>query len=179
MNQKQNESDRTAFLLSQVGGRAAQEFTRLLEPLGLTPADAGILRLVSRSDGISQQALAGTLNMHASRLVGLIDDLESRGLLVRKVHPSDRRLYSLSVAAEGKETLLSIRKAAEEHNRLMCAALTRAETETLHSLLSKIAQQQGLTAGVHPGYRGVTRETNVKKRIAPAKATAETSAGRP
>jgi len=155
MNPKQNESDRVAFLLSQLGGRAAQEFARLLQPLGLTPADAGILRLVARSGGISQQALAAALNMHASRLVALIDELEKRNLLVREVHPSDRRLYSLALTDKGKETLVSIRDVSDEHNRLMCAALTRAETEVLRTLLTKIAQQQGLSPGVHPGYRSL------------------------
>jgi DNA-binding MarR family transcriptional regulator len=161
MNPKQNESDRVAFLLSQLGARAAQEFTRLLQPLGLAPADAGILRFVARSEGISQQALAAALKMHASRLVALIDDLETRGLLVREVHPSDRRLYSLALTDKGKEILLAIRNVSDEHNRLMCAALTRPETEVLRTLLTKIAQEQGLSAGVHPGYRSVP--TKAKK----------------
>jgi len=166
MNPKQNESDRAAFLLSQLGARAAQEFTRLLAPLDLAPADAGILRLVARSEGISQQALAAALNMHASRLVALIDDLESRGLLVRKVHATDRRLYSLALTAKGKETLLSIREVADEHNRLMCAALTRAQTVTLQALLSKIAVQMGLAAGVHPGYQSMSGKPSSTRRPA-------------
>ena len=166
MNPKQNDSDRVAFLLSQLGARAAQEFTRLLTPLDLAPADAGILRLVARSEGISPQALAVALNMHASRLVALIDDLESRGLLVREVHATDRRLYSLALTARGKETLLSIREVADEHNRLMCAALTRAETVTLQTLLSKIADQMGLAAGVHPGYRSMSGKPSATRRPA-------------
>lgn len=166
MKPKHNESDRVAFLLSQLGARAAQEFTRLLTPLNLAPADAGILRLVARSEGISQQALAAALNMHASRLVALIDDLESRGLLVRKVHATDRRLYSLTLTAKGKETLLSIRVVADEHNRLMCAALTKAETVTLQALLAKIADQMGLAAGVHPGYRTMSGKRSSIRRPA-------------
>ena len=166
MNPKQNDSDRVAFLFSQLGARAAQEFTRLLTPLDLAPADAGILRLVARSEGISQQALAAALNMHASRLVALIDDLESRSLLVREVHATDRRLYSLALTAKGKETLLSIREVADEHNRLMCAALTRAETVTLQALLSKIAVQMGLATGVHPGYRSISGKPSATRHPA-------------
>jgi DNA-binding MarR family transcriptional regulator len=166
MNPKQNDSDRVAFLLSQLGARAAQEFTRLLTPLDLAPADAGILRLVAWSEGISQQALAAALNMHASRLVALIDDLESRGLLLRKVHATDRRLYSLALTAKGKETLLSIRGVADEHNRLMCAALTSAETVTLQALLSKIADQMGVAAGVHPGYQSMGGKPSSTRRPA-------------
>lgn len=164
MIRRQSEQERVAFLLSQVGGRAAQEFARLLEPLGLAPADAGILRFVARSEGVSQQALAAALKVHASRLVALIDDLESRDLLVREVHPTDRRLYSLALTAKGKETLLAIRDVAEEHNRLMCAGLTRSEVAELQSLLLKIAEQQGLSAGVHPGYRNISKKSSATTR---------------
>jgi DNA-binding MarR family transcriptional regulator len=161
---KQEQHDRVAFLLSQVGSRSSQEFARLLEPLGLVPPDAGILHFIAQSKGISQQGLAQGLNMHASRLVALIDDLESRGLVVREAHASDRRLYSLALTAKGEEILHRLRAVAEEHNRQMCTALTRSETAALHSLLSKIADQQGLRAGVHPGYRTLAKKPGSRPR---------------
>lgn len=144
---------RVAFLLSQIGGRAAQEFARLLAPLNLTPADAGILRLLSRSEGISQQNLAKAFNMHASRLVALIDALESHGLVVREPHATDRRLYSLKLTSKGNQVLRTIGELAQQHNQLMCAGLSSGECAQLESLLQKIADKQGLIPGVHPGYR--------------------------
>lgn len=164
----QNAPGRIAFLLSQVGGRSAQEFARLLTPLKLTPADAGILRLVKRSDGISQQNLAKALNMHASRLVALIDALESRGLVVREPNATDRRLYSLKVTSKGNEVLHSIGDLAQQHNELMSAGLSSAERAQLESLLQKVAEKQGLTPGVHPGYRDVGRK---KRRAKSANST--------
>ena len=119
-----------------------------------------------RSEGISQQALAAALNMHASRLVALIDDLESRGLLLREVHATDRRLYSLALTAKGKDTLFSIREVADEHDRLMCAALTAEETVTLQALLSRMANQMGLESGVHPGYRTMSSTPSSIRRPA-------------
>lgn len=142
-----------AFLLSQVGGRSAQEFARLLEPLGLTPPDAGILRMVRVQEGISQQNLARALHMHPSRLVALIDALEERGVVMREPHATDRRIYSLKVTAKGEELLRSMGELVREHNRILCAGLTAEECERLEELLRKVAAQQGLAAGVHPGYR--------------------------
>jgi len=144
-----------AFLLSQVGGRSAQEFARLLAPLKLTPADAGILRLLRHSEGISQQNLAKALNMHASRLVALIDALESHKLVVREAHATDRRLYSLKLTSKGNEILGTIGELARRHNELMCAGLSPSECAQLESLLQKIAESQRLIPGVHPGYRDV------------------------
>lgn len=146
-----------AFLLSQVGGRSAQEFARLLEPLGLTPPDAGILRMVRLEEGISQQNLAKALHMHPSRLVALIDGLEERGLVVREPHATDRRLYSLQLTEKGSGVIGSLMGLAREHNKVMCAGLTAEECAALEALLRKVATQQGLAPGVHPGYRDLGR----------------------
>jgi DNA-binding MarR family transcriptional regulator len=142
-----------AFLLSQVGARSAQEFARLIASLKLTPSDAGILRLLRQSPGISQQKLAQTLGMHASRLVGLIDELETRGLVLREANASDRRLYSLRLTDSGDEMLRSIGQVARMHNELMCSGLTADEGAELGRLLQQVATHHGLTPGVHPGYR--------------------------
>lgn len=144
-----------AFLLSQVGARAAQEFASLLIPLKLTPCDAGILRLLSRSPGISQQDLARALDMHASRLVAVIDALETRGLMIREANAQDRRIYSLHLTGAGSEMLRNIGQAARSHNELMCSGLNVAERAQLAALLQRIADKHALKPGVHPGYRDI------------------------
>src|ERR1700743_971200 len=126
------------FLLSQVGARSAQEFARLLEPLKLSPADPGILRLLRQSPGISQQQLAQTPAMHASRLVAILDALESRKLIARAPNPEDRRLYSLRLTPRGTETLVEIGRLDRTHNELMSSGLKTAEIEQLAALLQKI-----------------------------------------
>ena len=141
------------FLLAQVGARAAQRFAEALAPLRFTPPDAGILRLLSRSPGISQQELAGRLDMHASRLVAVIDALESKGLVVREANANDRRIYALQLSETGRTALAEIGKVARAHDEAMCASLDPAEREQLAALLQKIAAAQGLAPGVHPGYR--------------------------
>lgn len=173
MANKPNENvpRRVAFLLSQVGGRSAQEFARLLAPLKLTPADAGILRLLRHSEGISQQNLAKALNMHASRLVAQIDALESRGLVVREPHATDRRLYSLKLTSKGNEVLRTIGELAGQHNELMCTGLSSGERAQLESLLERIAERQGLIPGVHPGYRDLGK---AKRQISQANPTDHT-----
>ncbi|HTV05972.1 MAG TPA: MarR family transcriptional regulator [Acidobacteriaceae bacterium] len=141
-----------AFLLAQTGARAAQVFAGMLEPLGLAPADAGILRLLGVEPGMSQQELAGRLGMHASRLVAVIDALEERGLVARETNREDRRIYSLALTDAGRQTLGAIARAARAHEEAMCAGLNEAERAQLRGSLERIAERQGLAAGVHPGY---------------------------
>jgi DNA-binding MarR family transcriptional regulator len=121
----------------------------------MTPADAGILRLLSRSPGISQQNLARALGMHASRLVALIDRLQERGLLVRDANSEDRRVYSLRLTEAGNAMLHSIGLAARAHEENMCSGLDADQRTQLHSLLRSIAAQHGLLPGVHPGYKNL------------------------
>lgn len=142
-----------AFLLAQVGAGAARRFAKALEPLNFAPSDAGILRLLARSPGTSQRELARQLEMHASRLVGVIDALENRGLVAREPNPVDRRVYSLHLTDAGHEALVAIGLAARAHNEAICSGLTEEEREQLGVALKKIAATLSLQPGVHPGYQ--------------------------
>jgi DNA-binding MarR family transcriptional regulator len=142
-----------SFLVAQVGAHAATKFAERLAPLGLAPPDAGILRVLNASPGLSQQVLGGILGILPSRLVLLVDDLENRGLLERRDTPDDRRSYALHLTAKGKATLDAIGRVAREHDAALCAALNEKEREQLASLLGRIAEEQGLTPGVHPGFK--------------------------
>ena len=159
-NRKESGAGKAGFLLAQVGAHAAQRFGERLKPLGFAPYDAGVLRMLANSPGLSQQELAKALRMHASNLVSIVDEMEERGLLERKPSQTDRRLYALHLTGRGRETLAKIGEAAREHGRALLAALTEQERTELVRLLEAIAGEQGLAAGVHPGY------TTMDKRVA-------------
>jgi DNA-binding MarR family transcriptional regulator len=141
-----------AFLLAQLGAHAAAKFAGRLEQLHLTPAHAGIFRILSATPAISQQALATALGTVPSRLVGLIDELESKGLVERRAHETDRRSYALHLTEEGKATMGSLGRIAREHRQDLLAALSDEERNRLEDLLQRVAEQQGLIKGVHPGF---------------------------
>jgi DNA-binding MarR family transcriptional regulator len=141
-----------AFLLAQIGAHAAKRFAEHLAPLNLSPAHAGILRLLSQSSGLSQRELAAKLGMHASRLVAIIDDMESLGLIVREGSTADRRTNSLRITGKAGKVLAQIGKIARQHGDTLLTSLSEAERDTLALLLQRIADQQGLSQNVHPGY---------------------------
>jgi DNA-binding MarR family transcriptional regulator len=145
--------DGLAFLLSQVGAHASAKFAARLEPLGLKPPHAGILRVVEQADGLSQQALGEQLGMFPSRLVGVLDELEELGLIERRDHPTDRRSYALYLTEPGRGALEEIGRAGREHQDALCAALDERERAQLAAFLTRIAAEQGLTPGIHPGFR--------------------------
>src|ERR1700751_5584061 len=105
MDPKEMERGQPGFLLSQIGAHAAAQFAQRLSVLDLSPADAGILRLLRISAGISQQELAARLQIHPSRLVAILDNLEKRQFVERRANPDDRGLYSLYLTKGGEGVL--------------------------------------------------------------------------
>jgi DNA-binding MarR family transcriptional regulator len=142
-----------AFLLSQVGAHSAGRFADRLAPLGLKPPHAGILRALDRADGLSQQALGEALGTFPSRLVALLDELEERGLVERRDRPGDRRSYALHLTDAGREALQQLVRVARQHQDDLCAALDESEREQLAGYLRRIAEQQRLAPGIHPGWK--------------------------
>jgi DNA-binding MarR family transcriptional regulator len=142
-----------AFLLSQVGAHASARFGERIEPLGLKPAHSGVLSAIDESDGLSQQALGEKLGLFPSRLVGVLDELEQRKLVERRDSPADRRSYALYLTRAGRETLAEINRIGHEHQDALCAALSESERAQLAGLLRRIADEQKLVPGVHPGFR--------------------------
>lgn len=143
----------SAFLLAQLGAHAAGAFARRVEQLGINPAQAGVLRLVAQHPGRSQQALAEQLGVAPSKVVALIDGLQQRGLIERTRSSTDRRQYALHLTDSGRQLLANVGAHAAEHETELTTALDADERRHLLKLLQRIADQQGLTPGVHPGYK--------------------------
>ncbi len=59
---------------------------------------------------------------------------------------------TLYLTKDGGEVLKRIGKVAREHQDALLFVLNQEERDELANLLLKIADQQGLVRGVHPGY---------------------------
>ena len=140
-----------AFLLSQLGYHSSRRWKARLAPLDLDPRQVMVLRRLASDEGRSQQALGDALQIPPSRMVALVDALEQRGLLMRRLNPSDRRVRTLHLTKEGRRLLGEIMEISLEHEQQLCRGLQPAEREQLLTLLNRLAAEQGLAEGVHPG----------------------------
>jgi DNA-binding MarR family transcriptional regulator len=145
-----------AFLVAQLGAYAAERFGERAAALDFTRPQAGLLRLISREPGLSQQAVARRLGTPPSRLVALVDGLEERGLIERRRNPGDRRNYALHPTAAGQQAMAALGQVSLEHEQAISAPLTQAERAQLSKLLGKLAAAHGLVPGIHPGYRNLS-----------------------
>ncbi len=146
-----------AFLLAQLGHHAAERFAERIAVLDLTPPQAGILRAIAAEPGRSQQALSVQLGLLPSRVVAFVDELEQRGCVERRRHPTDRRLHALHLTAAGQALMKEIGKVARQHDQEITAGLDDDDRATLLELLARLASEHELAPGVHPGYRAIGR----------------------
>jgi DNA-binding MarR family transcriptional regulator len=147
-----------AYLLSTLGYEVSRDLGARLADVGLELRQFGLLRLVAQDDGQSQRALGAVLEITPNRMVGLVDDLERRGLIERRAHPVDRRAYALALTDAGRALLATAFQAAFGVERDVCSGLSPDERGQLLGLLRKVAQRKsgmnsagGAAAGVHPG----------------------------
>ncbi|MFE4833897.1 MarR family winged helix-turn-helix transcriptional regulator [Arthrobacter sp. NPDC056691] len=142
-------SKRTAFLLSQLGAVASSRFADRTREIGLTPGDAGVLRLLGRAPGLSQRSLADRLGAVPSRVVSLIDSLQERGLVERVRSNTDRRNYELHLTDAGQRVLRDLRGIAEQHEAELLAPLSGEQVAQLELLLAQLADGHGLDRDLH------------------------------
>ena len=72
------------------------------EPFGLPTGSLTVMALVAANPDSSQAALAEKAGITGPSLVGILDELESRGLVARRRDPDDRRRNRLGLTAEGE-----------------------------------------------------------------------------
>ena len=140
-----------AYLLVQLGTRAARRFADRLAPLELEPRHAGMLLRLAVSEGRSQQAIGELIGLNSTRMVFLVDELEKLGLVERRRNPADRRSHALYLTDQGLATVGQVRAITVEHEAEFGAGLTEAQRAQLISLLGLVAEQQGLHPRAMPG----------------------------
>jgi DNA-binding MarR family transcriptional regulator len=89
-------------LLWLVMRRIWEDAERRLASSGLTMKHSWALHALD--EPMSMSGLAERLGIDASYVTAIADQLEGRGLIERRAHPTDRRIKSLALTDEGRRT---------------------------------------------------------------------------
>jgi len=130
----------TGFLMNWVGSRSRARFAHALnERTGLHPREFGVLNVLARNPGITQQEIGQHAGVDPSTMVATLDGLEERGFAERRPHPEDRRKRAVYLTEAGQTALREGRKVGTAVGREVFAALTPEERKLLHGLLRKLS----------------------------------------
>ncbi|WP_422076951.1 MarR family winged helix-turn-helix transcriptional regulator [Vannielia sp.] len=108
--------------------------------LELTPVQYAVLSTLAETEGLGQAALAGAVAYDKVTIGGVLDRMEQKGLVARRVSPRDRRARELSLTAEGEALLAEARPVVAALQAEILAGLDPAERDTFLALLQKATE---------------------------------------
>jgi DNA-binding MarR family transcriptional regulator len=131
---------RAGFLLAQLGRAVTRQYRCALSPIGLKPRETQALLRLRDHGAMSQQALGVALDIDASNLVALLNDLEVENLISRRRDPEDRRRHVVEVSTRGIRLLDEVERAAAGVEDQFFASLDEDERVALQGLLARVAR---------------------------------------
>lgn len=142
---------RLVFLLNSAQRRlqlwVASEQLRLSRVDGATPSPAqgGVLFLLSTSDGATMGELAQGLDLVPSAVSGLVQRMEALGWVLRQACGQDARTQRVWLQPAGRAQLPGLRQALTRINARLADGFTDAELQTVGRWLQHV-QRLGLPA---------------------------------
>lgn len=135
----------TAYLESLVGYNARRAalvvielFLERMAAYDLRPVDFSVVSLIIHNPGITSRQLCSALGMLPPNLVGMVNQLEKRGLIAKRPHPSDGRATGLHPTPACLALMQEAEKTALELEVEATSRLSVAERKTLIRLLKKV-----------------------------------------
>ncbi len=117
-----------------------RDFPRLMNEVGITPGEFGLLTLIDANSGINQISLAKVYQLDKSTLSYAINRLVKRDLISRTRDSNDKRHYALWLTEIGRKTLDQATEKVEDQERTMDAVLEPGEREKLLDMLQRISR---------------------------------------
>lgn len=142
--QAQDHSLATWLILTRTFQKVQRQLDRVLDGAGLTLPQFDVLANLGMAEGITQQELAGRLLVTKGNVCGVIDRMESSGLVERRSDPQDRRANRIFLTRRGRSALQVAFPAHLSLLQKCMAPLPESELQQLSRLLARVEQSECL-----------------------------------
>jgi DNA-binding MarR family transcriptional regulator len=128
-----------AYLLKRLGWAIKDASLEAFDAAGESPYHYSVLAVLEESPRETQATIADSLGYDRSWLVGLLDELEEKGLIERRRDPADRRRHLVTLQPAGKQKLAELRTISKGVEEEFLQPLDAEQRATLHRLLLQLA----------------------------------------
>ena len=116
---------------------------RMATTIGVTGPQRLVLRIVGRFPGIPAGQLAKILHLHPSTLTGVLQRLETRGLVNRRSDPRDARRSLLALSNKGRQFDKESEGTVEAAVATALGSVSPADLRSTREVLDAIARSLG------------------------------------
>ena len=143
--------EKSGFLMVRLGMAFKARALAALEAEGSSQYHYTVLAVVGEQAHKAQATIAAAVGLDPSQLVGILDALEDKRLILRERDPRDRRRHLVSLTAKGRQQLVRLRTAIDKLEDELFAPLTPADRLRLHTLLLRLASHHDAHCPDAPG----------------------------
>ena len=120
--------------------------TRSIESDEMGLSDFAVMEMLLHKGPQPVNAIGRRVELTSGAITTAVDRLESRGLVTRKAHPSDRRARIVQLTAAGEQKAAKIFAGHKAAMDVAASALSKTERATLIALLKKLGTSAGARA---------------------------------
>lgn len=132
-----------SWLLGRAAARGRSLVAEALAAEGMKMWHHVVLSAVSDLGPVAQAELGRSIQLDPKDMVGVLNDLQGAGLVLREPDPKDRRKNAVSITEEGAHLLGRCEQVAREANDALLSPLSEAEREQFMGLLIRISGTDG------------------------------------
>ena len=112
-----------------------------LADLGLRQAEVNVLAQLEPNRARSVGELAAVTGQRSSTLTGVLDRLEQRRLVRRRVNPADRRSFTIALTAGGERAAARVHDVFAALDERVLAEVSPSAAEGFHRVLDALERQ--------------------------------------
>ncbi|MGA8545650.1 MAG: MarR family transcriptional regulator [Mycobacterium sp.] len=129
------------LLLRRAHWHAAAVMSDALRPLGIELRHFAVLLVLVHRGPTEQRDLVQATGSDKAGIMRVVDDLERKGLAVRKSVPGDRRVRAVEITRKGVELFDAAHVAAQPIAERLVSVMGPGEAEQLTELLTRFTSQ--------------------------------------
>lgn len=114
-------------------------FSSVLQEGGLPPAQAGALRIIIRTPGMSQRELADRLHIQRATVTVMLQKMERAGYVDRRADPMDQRIFRIFPTQAAIQLDEEDRRAVDSYFNQVFQDFAPQEQQQLDDMLNRLA----------------------------------------